>query len=167
MLFVPLFPVATSPDSRRKRERRIPHCLGRLLVSVAAVAVGACGDVVDVQEARVVGLYNDHQEPKVPRAMNAGRSSAVTIWTVGNGCVRGGDTDVVIYGRTVVVTPYDFVRVGGDAGCYDIRKTFEHTVSVALSEPGTWTLVFRYNTSGGPPPREADGLDVRQVEVLP
>lgn len=166
MLFVPLFPVATSPDSRRKRERRIPHCLGRLLVSGAAVATGACGDVVDVQEFRVVGAYSRIYEPKVPRAMNAGRSSAVTIWTSGNSCVRGGDTDVVIYGRTAVVTPYDFVKVG-DFGCYDIEKIFEHQVSVALSEPGTWTLVFRYNTSGGPPPREADGMDVRQVEVLP
>lgn len=170
MILDPFLRFATRPYSLRKRARRTSHPLCRLLVAGAAVAPGACADVLDVQEFRVVGEHNPnrpYEDTEVPRAMNAGRPSEITIWTTGNGCVRGGDTEITIEGRTAVVTPYDIVKVG-NFGCYDILNIFEHKVNVAFDEPGICTVVFRYSTYGGRPgERDVDGWDVYEVEVLP
>ena len=165
MIRLPFLPTVPSPDSRA---RRVLRHAGILLVAGAAVSPGACDGVLDVQEFRVVGEYNPDlydPEPEVPRTMNVGRPSEITVWTTGNSCVRGGDTEVVITGRTAVVTPYDIVRVG-DFGCYDEGREFQHKVNVAFDDPGTWNVLFRYNTRGGLD-REVDGWAVYQVEVLP
>ena len=166
--------LAAPPDSRRRRARWTPNYLGRLLVAGAAIAPGACTDAVGVQEFRVVGQYDPNRPnrsdrpdpyPEVPRTMKVGTPSEVTIWTVGNTCVRGGDTEVFVDGRKAVVTPYDILKWGG--GCWDEGMEFEHKVNLTFHEPGTWNVVFRYSTGGGPPSkRTIDGWSVYQVEVL-
>ena len=158
------------PDTPTPKKLRPPRRPGILLLAIGAVALPACDAG---EEHRVVGyvdLTGDlaNNEPQVPETATASVPMPITLWTTGGGCHRRGDTEVSVDGRSAVVTPYDFVRVGGFV-CTDILVVFEHRTTVVFDEPGTAQIVVRYSTGERFLPHDHDGAGrkVYTVEVAP
>ena len=169
---VPVLPSIPLSGARPKRARRVFRHLGRLAVVVGTIALPARLDTVT--EHRVIGyMLIDHPridgpQPQIPDTATAMVPLEISIWTALSGCYRGGDTEVVVKGRSAVVTPYDYLRTGGGA-CPTYLEFFEHKATVVFGEPGTVEVVLVYSTDGhySPENHKGDGRKVYTVEVLP
>ena len=143
------------------------------LLAIGTVALLACVDDHWYRQdgKRVVG-YMDFPEyaaelgigPQIPDKATATVPLEITFWTTGLGCDEGGDTEVVVHGRTAVVTPYDFLDVW--PSCYLIGVYFEHKANVVFDDPGLAEIKLRYSTTHDDD-RKPDGEKVYTVEVSP
>lgn len=141
-------------------------------VLVVAVALLGC-ELFEPSEYRVIGKAKlddpryDWPLPEIPETATAGVPFEITVTTGGNSCYRGGETGLVVKGRSAVVIPYDYID-GGRSGCFADLIFFEHTVPVVFEEPGTAEILFRYTTEASwhrPEDHTGDGLRVYTVEV--
>ena len=167
----PPFLPPTPPDTPTPKKLRPLRRPGILLLAIGTVALPACDDAGE--DHRVVGYVDltghlTNNEPQVPETATASVPMPITLWTTGGGCHWRGDTEVSVDGRSAVVTPYDFVRVG-DFACPSILAFFEHRTTVVFDEPGTAQIVVRYSTGERFPPHDHDGAGrkVYTVEVEP
>lgn len=158
----PVRPRALEP----RRAHRTPHHLGKLFAALGVVASFSCDGPVAPLQDRVVGYINfadiRGHEPGIPGTATAGVPLPVTVWTMGDGCREGGDTEVDVDGLTAVVTPYD-IQIRSTGGCTEELRRFEHTATVVFDVPGTAEVLLRYSTSYGE--YSANARKVFSVEV--
>jgi hypothetical protein len=112
--------------------------------ALALAPLQGCG-ILGPNEDRVVGLIDasDIYRPPLefPDTVDSHGPFSLTVWTTGDGCTRGGDTEMVISARTVSVTPFDIVT-RADA-CTTPQLYFEHQVSVTLEGTGPVQILVR------------------------
>ena len=166
---LPSLPPTPALTAVPKRAHRALHDLGRLLAGLSLVAALSCDDPLEGPPSdRVVGyigfsLVRGH-EPQVPETATANIPLDVTVWTMGDGCVEGGDTEVAVDGLRAEVTPYDFVDWSAAACTLELRL-FEHAATLVFEDPGIAEVVLRYSTRYHD--RIPDGRKVYAVEVSP
>lgn len=168
-------PGAWSGGGRPNGARRALRGVAGSAVAVVAVALLGCG-LFEPSEYRVIGLAKlddpryDWPLPEIPETATAGVPFEITVTTGGNSCYRGGETGLVVKGRSAVVTPYDYISSNGKRlGCFANLIFFEHTVPVVFEDPGTAEILFRYTTEGSwhrPEDHKGDGRKVYTVEVV-
>jgi hypothetical protein len=74
---------------------------------------------------------------KAPDAVQAGEAFTVTVTTVGNGCVRAGDSAVLLAESNAAVMVYDFTTATQPGvPCTAILKYLQHDVSLRFATPG-------------------------------
>ena len=169
---LPFTPGVRSTGARPKRTRQVRRHLAKWLILIGVIALPGCD--LGPSEYRVVGLIRFDDVywplPEIPEQATANVPSEITIWTGGGGCYRRGDTEVVVNGRSAVVTPYDIYE-DHDLGCTLDLTFFEHKATVLFEEPGTAEIELVYKTDGhgGRPDEDdkGDGRKVYTVEVAP
>lgn len=159
------FPPAPPRGARRKRICNAPRLALGLLVTSAAVALPACGDLFGSRERVFGNIDFDHRDFHIPETATAGVPLRLVIWTMGGGCHEGGGTEVDVDGLSAVVTPYDYVRSGGGGDCPSLLAHFDHGTTVVFEEPGDAEIVLRYSTGGGS--HNTSGRKASSVKVSP
>jgi hypothetical protein len=123
---------------------RRAHVVSTFLV--VAVCLSSCRDSTGPEYKRLPGLLSlNPEEPAritVPTEATAGVPIAVTVITMGGGCVTQGDTEAHVTGLAADVTPYDtfVVSLPPNMACTDELRLFTHTTTVAFAAPGTAVL---------------------------
>ena len=164
-----------SRGDRPKGARRVLRRTAVLAVAIGAAGLLACTDEgpVDRRQDRVVGHIGEagfsdpEYRPRIPETATAGVPLEIRFWTWGGGCLHEGDTESVVSGRSVEVTPYDLLTWGTDLVCTADFRYLDHTARVVFDDPGTSEIVLRYSTGSGWRPRDFDGAGrkVFTVEV--
>ena len=143
-----------------KHARGAVRLPGRLAVAIAVLGLGGCGVFDPTTEHRVIGIIRFDDEtwplPEVPGTATAGVPVEMTIWTMDTGCYSIGKTEVVVTGRIVEVTPFDYLTTG-DHGCPAYLAFFEHKATVVVQEPGTAEIALVYSTGGDVAARGSQG----------
>lgn len=85
-------------------------------------------------------------QPAIPETVTAGVPAEISFRTVGDDCVRGGDTKVQTSDRAVVVTPFDTLVWARGGYCPQPLNMFEHRATVVFDEPGTAEIVLVFRT---------------------
>lgn len=108
-----------------------------------AVVLSACHILAGPEEVRrmgsIAGYNND--DPRVT-LVQVGRRVDVSVISYGGGCERQGDTEVVVTGLDVMVTPFDFTDTDAQV-CTNVLKSFDHKASVEFPTAGTGTIRVR------------------------
>lgn len=116
-------------------------CHVGLLCSVT-LAISGCG-LLGPNEERVVGRIESgppHPPPVViPDVVTAGTRFSVSVLTFGSPCVRAGETEVEVVGRTARVTPFDYRQ---DGVCPDKPNYLEHEATLVFDTPGPGVVIF-------------------------
>lgn len=104
-------------------------------LSLASACLNSTSPTVELRVGTVC-CYNDG-DPQVviPDTARAGVPAVVSIVSYGDGCYRGGPTEVVVTPSAIEVTPFDTLRL--QTACIRILRTFHHTVQVTFDTPGT------------------------------
>ena len=174
MNHLPIIAPGACLGAHRNRTRQVLRHLAGL--AVAAVIVGLPGCGLFSPEHRVPGIIDFDDSawplPRIPETATAGVPLEMAVWTLDIGCIRQGDTEVEVDGRSAVVTPYDFLMTGDDVGCARYGpRFFEHEATVVFEEPGTAEIVLVYSTGPTgkpwhPESHKGDGRKVYTVEVV-
>ena len=168
MNHAPFIPAVPSRGANRERTRRVLRDLRWLAVVVSMVGLLGCVET-GPSEYRVVGLIRFDDVywplPEIPERATANVPSEITTWTGGSSCYRRGDTEVVVNGRSAVVTPYDIYE-DHDLGCYTNLTFFEHKATVLFKEPGTAEIELVYTDGRAGRPDENDKGDGRKVYTV-
>jgi hypothetical protein len=107
------------------------------------------GDIV-----RTNGIYDIH----TPTAVAVGADAALSVTTLGGGCVTLDSTAVQLDSAGADITPYDLRRIPGEnEGCILIAVPLVHEALVHFDEAGAKTLRFhgrRMTSIAGEPVEE-------------
>lgn len=120
----------------------------RLRVLVIGLFATACS-ILGPIENRVIGrmeLQNPGERPvAVPESAAAGRTFEVTVRTAGGGCMRQGDTELLMDGNEAIVTPYDIEIIprDDDVVCPGYLTYYEHVAQVEMPMEGEGVIVIR------------------------
>jgi hypothetical protein len=104
---------------------------------LAVVASAACDALSIGGEQRQVGTISFYHDPiviDVPDTVSAGASFTVSVRTYGGGCVRQGETELVIRELSAEIRPYD-IHTGANV-CTDILKFLNHQTAVQFNRTG-------------------------------
>jgi hypothetical protein len=118
----------------------------RVVGATLALFIASCGVSEPLEDVRVGVLREVDGEPAVvvPPSARAGEPFDVLITTVGGGCIREGETEVVLDGDVPTVTAYDRYAVPRPGiGCLGVEAWIEHTASVSFASPGDAVVVVR------------------------
>lgn len=144
---------------------RAPCVAGLVLV---AATLSACADgLTDPPERLDVGIVQYFEQPveiEFPDVVEGGVPFTLKVRTYGDGCRRGGPTEVSIRDPDVHVTPYDYTWEGPNVLCAQVVRTFEHEVEITLHYlPGS-RRIYVYGRA-----RPGVGVEVHvgTVEVRP
>ena len=79
---------------------------------------------------------------EAPDTVIAGAPFFVSVRTYGGGCIDQGDTETAINEYFIEIRPFDIFTTHLPKGwaCPAILAFYTHTVSLRITEAGTWTL---------------------------
>ena len=116
-----------------------------LITLLVPVALTSC-DVTDpvlLEEARIGVIRGLERSPvTIPDSVGVRLEFSVVVWTVGNSCVRLGETEVDRGNDLTRITPYDFFVTGEKGGvCADVGLFFLHHVLLGFDQVGDHRVV--------------------------
>ena len=121
------------------------------LAGVPMVVAGC--SLFGLDETRVIGRIDETDPARpvfvVPDSVDLAAPFTVRILTTGDGCDRGGDTEVSVEGSRLRVTPYDFSRTSGHCG--SLQVFFEHDLEYTPTVAGSLTVRLVARDLGGAP----------------
>ncbi len=124
-----------------------------LFLLAAGLTLAAC-DTSGADALRIPGELSQN-EPAYPALVApdtvlAGRAFTVSAFTIGGGCFRSGDTEVVLSGQAAEIRPFDlFFDPGPNGACTADIGFYPHEAAVTFGQPGRAT-VRAVGTAGRP-----------------
>lgn len=114
-----------------------------LALTVAVLSYGCDSGPEYVIEVGEIVRVNGNYDIVVPATVAVGAEAAVSVTTLGSGCVTLDSTAVQRDSAAADITPYDLRRIPGEnEGCTLMAVPLVHQASVRFDEPGTKTLRF-------------------------